>query len=68
MAERQRFGCLDTWPYNCKQTSSLWFPIRSFTVIVLYLLIKAQIKDFERIDVSVGKLKRIKMLDPLGQA
>ena len=23
----QRFGCLDTWPCNCKQTSSLRFPI-----------------------------------------
>ena len=31
MAEWQRFGCHDTWPWNwCnyKQTSSLWFPIR----------------------------------------
>ena len=27
MAERQRFGCLDTWPYNCKQTASLRSPI-----------------------------------------
>ena len=28
MAERQRIGCLDTWPCNCKQTPSLRFPIR----------------------------------------
>ena len=28
MAERQRFGCLDTCPWNCKQTPSLRFPIR----------------------------------------
>ena len=27
MAERQRFGYLDTWPYNCKQTASLRSPI-----------------------------------------
>ena len=27
MAEWQRFGCLDTWLWNCKQTSSLWLPI-----------------------------------------
>ena len=27
MAERQRFGCLDNWPYNCKQIPSLRFPI-----------------------------------------
>ena len=27
MAEWHRFGCLDTWPCNCKQTSSLRFPI-----------------------------------------
>ena len=27
MAERQRFGCLNTWLCNCKQTPCLWFPI-----------------------------------------
>ena len=27
MAEWRCFGCLDTWPCNCKQTSSLRFPI-----------------------------------------
>ena len=27
MAERQRFGCSDTWPCNCKQIPSLRFPI-----------------------------------------
>ena len=27
MAERQRFGCIDTWPCNCKQTPSLLSPI-----------------------------------------
>ena len=27
MAERQRFGYLDTWPCNCKQIPSLRFPI-----------------------------------------
>ena len=27
MAERQRFGCLDTLPCNCKQITSLWFSI-----------------------------------------
>ena len=26
-AERQRLGCPDTWPCNCKQTPSLWSPI-----------------------------------------
>ena len=26
-AERQRFGCLDTWQWNCKQTMYLRFPI-----------------------------------------
>ena len=30
MAERQRFGCLDNWPYNCKQIPSLRFPIDRF--------------------------------------
>ena len=30
MAERLRFDCLDTWPCNCKQISSLWFPIDTF--------------------------------------
>ena len=24
-----RFGCLDAWPYNCKQTQSLRFPIEN---------------------------------------
>ena len=27
MAERQRFGCQDTWPCNCKKTPSLRSPI-----------------------------------------
>ena len=27
LTERQRFGCLDTWPCNCKQTPSLQSPI-----------------------------------------
>ena len=27
MAEWQRFGCIDNWPCNCKQTPSLGFPI-----------------------------------------
>ena len=30
MAERQRIGCLKTWPCNCKQTPSLRFPIWTF--------------------------------------
>ena len=29
MAEQHCFGCLDSWPCNCKQTSSLRFPIHS---------------------------------------
>ena len=29
MAERQRFGCLDTWPCSIKQSLSLRFPIES---------------------------------------
>ena len=29
-AARQRFGCLDTWPCNCKQELSLRFPIGYF--------------------------------------
>ena len=28
MAELQRFGCQDTWPCSCKQTTSLRFPIK----------------------------------------
>ena len=32
MAERQRFGCLYTWPCNCKQTLSLRSPIASRTL------------------------------------
>ena len=27
MAERQHFGCLNTWPCNCKQKPSLRSPI-----------------------------------------
>ena len=32
MAEWQRFGCLDTWQCNCKQTPSLRFPIALLVV------------------------------------
>ena len=31
MAERQRFGCLDRWPCNCKQTPTFSFPIGSLS-------------------------------------
>ena len=37
MAERQRFGCLDTWPYNCKQTLSLRSPIGSVGAYLFFL-------------------------------
>ena len=36
MAERQCFGCLDTWPCNCKQIPSLRFPMKYF--FILYIL------------------------------
>ena len=31
MADRQRFGCPDTWPCNCKQKPSFRFPIVNAT-------------------------------------
>ena len=34
LAERQRFGCFDMWPCNCKQTSSLRFPINLFAICI----------------------------------
>ena len=34
MAERQRFGCLDTWPCSCKQALSLRFPILKIYVVL----------------------------------
>ena len=33
MAESQRFGCLHTWPCNCKQTPPLRFPIEALASI-----------------------------------
>ena len=33
MAERQRFGCLHTWPCSCKQILSLRLPIRPHTSV-----------------------------------
>ena len=32
MALYQLFGCLDAWPYNCKQTKSLRFPTMTLNV------------------------------------
>ena len=58
MAERQRFGCQDTWPCNCKQTPSLRFPIGQelieysscnnfFVSFLCYFVLWSQIiKDF----------------------
>ena len=56
MAERQRFGCLDTWSCNCKQRPSLRSPIFVVISIMLWKLICILliIPSFHRLKVPMG--------------